>query len=157
MKDTVRTLLICNSLIFFGWVVQASEIEGRWAGSGQMTQKSNFAPINKTEPCPSIDISFSQGQDSIVVEKYHGKCGLLDSEWGPLKFELKGQIVYNDGDAVGTFDGDLFKATMPSSGATYAFNFQFVKENEKVIGIRSYYGVQNMVGTIVIEGSLAKK
>ncbi len=46
---------------------------------------------------------------------------------------------------------------MPSSGATYAFNFQFVKENEKVIGIRSYYGVQNMVGTIVIEGSLAKK
>ncbi len=125
--------------------------------------KNNFPPINQVEDCSSIEIKFSEKineedkSTELDVDRYNAKCKNIGSEWGPLKFKIKNGVVINDGEEVGTFDGEIFKTLMPDGNAQYAFNFRIVKENDKVVKINSYYGVKNMLGATVIEGELLKK
>lgn len=126
----------------------AQDLSGAWSGTGQWVDDKG----SKT-PCTLIEVSFKQGDQNLVVEKLHAKCGQLESDWNPLTFEIKGTKVYNDGDEVGTFDGHIFKTLMPDSGTDYAFNFEITGPNT----LQIYYGVRNAVGAMVIEGETQRK
>ena len=140
--------VLCLTLTAFTLSAGGSEkltqdLNGTWSGKGQLADSKG----NKS-PCESIEFSIKQKDQSLVVEHYHAKCQMLDSDWGPLSFEIKNGEVYNDGDRVGTFDGHLFKTLMPDGGVEYAFNFEITSQNTMQI----YYGVRNPIGAMVIEG-----
>ena len=137
-----------------------TNFSGNWVGLGVITQKSPWTG-KKTEPCRSVEIKITQTEALLRIERYRGHCGLLDSDWGPIELEIRDSKLWNPEEPteqVGSIEGNILR-TLFSGGAAYAFNLRL---NPSAAGsqqptLDSYYGVQNVFGTIVIEGQLLPK
>jgi hypothetical protein len=130
------------------WATWAADFTGHWSGSGIMTQKSLYGSPS-TAPCSRIEITLEHISDRLTIERYHAVCGQIDSDWGPHSLEIRGTEIFEEGERTGTLEGDLLKTLSSSGGVEYAFNLRLKAEK-----LETYYGVRNMAGAIVIEGSL---
>ncbi len=138
---------------------ELTNFTGHWKGSGQMIQRSPWTG-NKTEACSSIEIKIVQVTDRFTMQHYDATCGLLSPDWGPMNLEIHGTKLverFEDEDPieVGSIEGNILRTTFHES-ATYAFNLRLnpPAASGKDPTLDSYYGVQNAMGTIVIEGRL---
>ena len=149
----IKTIL--SSLFFFGisQTIYAVDFSGHWTGSGQITQRSLTG--TDTKPCSLVDLSITQTPSKITLKRYHAICGLLDSDWGPDVMDIRGDKIFEYGEETGTLQGNLLKTLSSDGGVQYAFNLRLSSEIGKTPILESYYGVNNMTGTIVIEGKLS--
>ena len=157
MKKTVSILSLSCLISASAFAV---DFTGHWTGTGQMTQKQTFgggAPTSS--PCSKVDVTVEHiPEKSVNVKRYHAICGQMDSDWGPYTFEIRGEKIFVDGEETGTLTGDTMKCLQASGGVQYAFNLRLKTPptNQPPV-LETYYGVHNMMGTIVIEGSLKQE
>lgn len=139
---------------------ELTNFSGHWKGVGQMIQRSPWTG-NKTEACSSIEIKIVQVSDRFTMQHYDATCGYISPDWGPMNLEIHGTKLverFEDEDPikVGSIEGNILR-TMFHESATYAFNLRLnpPASSGQSPTLDSYYGVQNGMGTIVIEGQLS--
>jgi len=136
-----------------------ANFSGNWSGTGQMIQKNPWTG-NKTDACSKISIKIVQTSDRLTMQKYDAVCGIVSPDWGPMILEIRGNKLfelYEDEDPleVGSIEGNILK-TLFQEGTNYAFNLRLNPPASATAKptLDTYYGVQNGMGTIVIEGRL---
>ena len=154
----MRILLASGFLLSFAFADTASTVDftGHWsATSGTMTMVDPYTGT-KTSPCSLVDITLKQDTSRITIQRYHAICGLLDSDWGPHDLDIKDGKIFEDDEETGTLEGNILKTLQYDSGVAYAFNLlmKATSGTDSTPILESYYGVKNLVGTIVIEGNL---
>ncbi len=133
----------------------AGNFTGTWQGTGDVFFSGPFTPTSSS-PCTLIEIKLEHLEGtSLNVRNYHAICGTLDSEWGPIPMGIQGTDVFEQDERTGTLVDDTLLTLTSDGGVKYAFNLKlFPATATEPLKLQSYYGVQNLVGTIVIEGFL---
>jgi hypothetical protein len=129
---------------------------GDWNGTGQLIG-TNGSKTACSKIRIKIDHQVSTNPQLLTVKVYDATCGYFGPEWGPYPFEIRDGKVFEDGEETGTLEGNLFKSLQASGGVQYAFNMKLVagvQPSDDVL--RSYYGVRNGLGAMVIEGDLKR-
>lgn len=157
-KKMGKTFKFAFLSLFFTTLTYAAEpanFSGHWSGSGTLTMKNPFTG-SETSPCSKIEITIEQLPTQLTVQRYNAQCEKLGSDWGPHVMEIRDEKIFEDDEETGTLIGNLLKTLQYSGGVAYAFNMLLKDANETQATpvLESYYGVKNMVGTIVIEGNL---
>ena len=156
-RNCLGILLISFGVPQFAGAAEMVNFSGDWWGTGQMTGKNG-----QTTPCSKIRIKIDHQANSVpqilTVKLYDATCGLISPEWGDYPFEIRDGKVFEDGEETGSLEGNLFKSLQASGGVQYAFNMRLVSGTQPTDDIlRSYYGVRNGFGVIVIEGDLKRR
>ena len=130
---------------------------GDWWGTGEMIGK-NVKKTACTKIRLKIDHQANAAPQILTVKIYDATCGLISPEWGDYPFEIRDGKVFEDGEETGSLEGNLFKSLQASGGVQHAFNMRLVSGAQPAEDVlRSYYGVKNGLGVIVIEGELKRR
>jgi hypothetical protein len=154
-----RPLILVVSAFVLSFAAAAAEpvnFSGDWTGTGQLTTSNGMKSA-----CSKVRIKIEHQAASdpqlLTVKVYDATCAYISPEWGPYPFEIRGGKVFEEGEETGTLDGNLFKSMQTSGGVQYAFNMRLVSGSQPTDDVlRSYYGVRNGLGAIVIEGDLQR-
>lgn len=145
------------SVFFFSAAFAAEPVNfsGHWSGPGTLTMKNPFTGT-ETSPCSKIEITIEQLPTQLTIQRYNAQCEKMGSDWGPNIMEIRDDKIFEDDEETGTLIGNILKTLQYSGSVAYAFNLLLkdVSETEPAPVLESYYGVKNMMGTIVIEGNL---
>jgi hypothetical protein len=149
----MRAFLVVATLSLASFAAQAAQplynLSGRWKGAGTTTDSRGTS-----QPCGNIEIVIEQTDKKFDIVSYKAACSWLQPDWGPWKTEIEGTKLMEDGEQVGEFTDDILKM-WTGGGASYAMNFRYIPSGDDgTPTLRSYYGVRNLVGAIVIEGDL---
>ena len=150
MKHALALATALTSLPAF-----AVDFTGHWVGTGTMFQKGLTGTTQS--PCSKVEVIVEHLPNKLTVQKYNAVCGIMNPEWGPYPFEIRGTKVFEDGEETGTLEGNLLKTLQASGGVQYAFNLRLQDPPAGQAPVmETYYGVRNLVGTIVIEASIPR-
>jgi hypothetical protein len=150
MKSIITTCSVAILLIFnTAWA--DGDFSGHWeAHDGKVSSN-----VGLKGDCSLIQIDLEQTADSLIIKKYHSVCTISGTTWGPIREDIKDGKVYENGELAGTFDGTTLKTTMPDGSVVYAVNLRLEKDPTTGAPVlRSYYGVQNIIGAIAEEAVL---
>ncbi len=146
MKITLSILLLSPITIF------AADFSGHWVGTGTMYQKPILVGNPTQSPCSKIEVWIEQTPQTITNRRYHATCGNIDSDWGPDVMQIQNGKVIDQGEEIGTYDGNKLITITEDGGVSYAFNLQ-VNGQGPTRTLHSYYGTRNGVGSAVIEAN----
>ncbi len=149
----MKRFVLALTLLFPGASAFAVNFTGHWRGSGQVTESGWTG--NRSGPCGQIEIRIEHVASALTVQSYKATCGLMQPDWGPVPMEIRGTRVFEGETETGTLVDNLLRTLSADGGVQYAFNLRLNGEGGPAPTLDAYYGVRNLVGTIVIEGTLS--
>jgi len=153
MKTSLRLSFLLAGFLLAGFKAQAvADFTGHWrATNGKVS-----STIGITANCSRVEITIRQTATALLTEKYESDCGLYGSNWGPVKEDLHGSQVSEQGTVVGSISDTTLKTVSQDGGINYAYNLRLIAGPNGQPQMESYYGTQNGAGAIVIEATLEK-
>lgn len=148
MKTILAALALVLPALSF-----AADFTGHWlANDGKVS--SNVGISGK---CTKVEIVIEQTPDALVTKSYVAKCNLFDTDWGPIRQDVKNGKVYEGKEEVGTFDGTTLKTISKDGQYNYAYNLRIGQAADGTPTLQTYYGAQGGVGAMVVEATLKKQ
>jgi hypothetical protein len=149
----MKTLIF--ALIAFAAFPASAEpdLTGHWvATSGTYTDIQG-----KKNPCAGVEIDIKQTPDAIEIVRYNANCGLASSDWGPDPLKVRNGIVFNlDDDVIGTYKEGVLVTNERIKSITYRFDLTLT-QNESGESLTSFYGVKNVLGSLLIDSVLTRQ
>jgi hypothetical protein len=100
-----------------------ANFSGHWvANSGKVSSN-----VGISASCSKVEIIIEQNEKEFITKKYESTCNFFGSQWGPVKQDLNGEQVLEQGEVVGSISDDTLITTAPSGTAAYAYNLKLVK------------------------------
>jgi hypothetical protein len=147
--------MIFRSVLFLvsSIAVQAfavANFSGHWVATNGKVSSN----VGLSADCKSVEIFIEQTETSIVTKTYRADCGTLGTKWGPVRQEIRGTQIFEEGDLVGTISGDTLMTTSKSGTAAYAYNLKLIRTANGELILKSYYGTKTAIGAIATEADL---